>query len=202
MIQSRQTLSPGEDTVEQGLSPLDEGFVEFFVQMATSLSLPRSVGEIFGCLFIAEEPIAFDEVVDRLGISKGSASQGLKFLTGVGAVSVVYVPRDRRTFYRAETALREVFAGAIKESVRPHLESNRRLIADLEERIATETTRKNRSHYESRITSLQVWNEKSIQLLPILSSLFTVKIPSRLLRLLKRGGKRSDDFGLDRDEVE
>lgn len=192
--ESSQNVPPEAENTP-GLSPLDEGFVEFFVQMATSLSLPRSVGEIFGCLFIAEAPIPFDEVVARLGISKGSASQGLKFLAGVGAVSTVYVAKDRRTFYRAETALRKVFASAIQESIRPHLENNRRLIAELEERVAAQSDAANCDHYESRISSLRVWNEKSLQLLPVLTSLFTVRIPSRLRALLEREDRNAKDSG-------
>lgn len=68
-----------EDTTD-ALTPLEAEFVRFFVQMAGALVLPRSVGEIFGLLFAARDPVPFDEVASRLGISKGSASQGLAFL--------------------------------------------------------------------------------------------------------------------------
>ncbi|MEQ1842206.1 MAG: transcriptional regulator, partial [Verrucomicrobiales bacterium] len=81
-------VSPKQDPPSaEGLNSVEAEFVAFFVQMATALSLPRSVGEIFGYLFAADEPKPFDEVVSRLGISKGSASQGLKFLLGMGAIS-------------------------------------------------------------------------------------------------------------------
>ena len=70
--------------------------VEFFVHLGRYLSLPRSVGEIYGLLFAKGEAMTLDELVRRLGISKGSASQGLRLLRGVGAVRVGYRPGDRK----------------------------------------------------------------------------------------------------------
>ena len=41
------------------------------------LNLPRSVGELYGVLFIAENPMCLDDLRIKLNISKGSTSQGL-----------------------------------------------------------------------------------------------------------------------------
>ncbi len=86
--------------LRSGLNPVEAEFVRFFVHLATFLNLPRSVGELFGYLFAAESPRPFDEIVSALGISKGSASQGLKWLAQIGAITTVYVPRDRRNLLR------------------------------------------------------------------------------------------------------
>jgi len=172
--------SSHEPSMSMELDPVEAEFVRFFVQLATSLNLPRSVGEIFGFLFAAEEPRAFDEVVARLGISKGSASHGLKFLTKIGAISLVYVPRDRRTFYEAETSMRKLFSSALNESVRPHLEGNARLVEGIEERIAaaTDSAPANKAaHYRNRTASLRNWNDKALVLLPLLDKLFSLPAP-------------------------
>ncbi|PAW60954.1 MAG: hypothetical protein B9S36_07360, partial [Verrucomicrobiia bacterium Tous-C2TDCM] len=97
-----------EPLLAERLHPVEAEFVRFFVHLATTVGLPRSVGEIFGLLFASATPVAFDEVVSRLGISKGSASQGLRLLTKIGAVSQVYIQRDRRSFYEAETRMRQL----------------------------------------------------------------------------------------------
>jgi DNA-binding transcriptional regulator GbsR (MarR family) len=161
------------------LHPVESEFVRFFVHFATTLGLPRSVGEIFGFLFAAQDPIAFDEVVARLGISKGSASQGLRLLTKIGAVSQVYVPRDRRTFYVAETRMRQLFSSALRESVRPHLEGNSRLVESLEEQIDENAASLGpaAAHYRARAASLRAWNEKALVLLPLLDKLFSLPAP-------------------------
>lgn len=168
-----------EPSLSAGLDPVEGEFVRFFVQVATTLNLPRSVGEIFGFLFAADEPRPFDEVVARLGISKGSASHGLKFLTKIGAISLVYVPRDRRTFYEAETSMCKLFSSALNESVRPHLEGNARLVEGLEERIATAAPElgDKAAHYRNRTASLRNWNDKALVLLPLLDKLFSLPAP-------------------------
>lgn len=168
-----------EPRLAEGLHPVESGFVRFFIHLATALGLPRSVGEIFGFLFASEAPRAFDEVVARLGISKGSASQGLRLLTKIGAVSQVYVPRDRRSFYVAETQMRQLFSSALRESVRPHLEGNSRLVEQLEENIAghDDTLGPAAAHYRSRAASLRAWNEKALVLLPLLDELFSLPAP-------------------------
>ena len=171
---------PTSDTIPAtGLDPVESEFVRFFVQMATSLNLPRSIGEIFGFLFAADEPRPFDEVVARLGISKGSASHGLKFLVKIGAISQVYVPRDRRTFYEAETKMRTLFSSALNESVRPHLEGNARLIEGIETRIGEEAGAlgSKTEHYRHRVASLKGWTDKSLLLLPLLDKLFSLPAP-------------------------
>lgn len=172
--------APPPTSHETGLNAVESEFVRFFVHLATALGMPRSVGEIFGFLFSADSPRAFDEVVARLGISKGSASQGLRFLTRIGAVSQVYLPRDRRTFYEAETRMRQLFSNALRESVRPHLEGDSRLVATIEERIAEESGAlgsEATEHYRARAASLRGWNEKALQLLPLLDKLFSLPAP-------------------------
>ena len=171
---------PTSDTIPAtGLDPVESEFVRFFVQMATMLNLPRSIGEIFGFLFAADEPRPFEEVVARLGISKGSASHGLKFLVKIGAISQVYVPRDRRTFYEAETKMRTLFSSALNESVRPHLEGNARLIEGIETRIGEEAGAlgSKTEHYRHRVASLKGWTDKSLLLLPLLDKLFSLPAP-------------------------
>ncbi len=181
------------DQAGDGLSEIEAGFVVFFVKMAQALSLPRSIGEIFGLLFSSQQPVPFDEVVSRLGVSKGSASQGLRFLVKIGAASTVFVPRDRRTFYEAETSMRKLFSSALRESLRPHLEGNRTAIDSLEELVNAEgdLTPDEDLHYEARIASLRNWNQKALQLLPLLETLFSLSSPSALLERVKERNTRS-----------
>ena len=62
------------------LSDFDRSLVALGISAATAFSLPKSVGAIFGLAFASPQPLALDDFVERLEISKGSASQGLKFL--------------------------------------------------------------------------------------------------------------------------
>src|SRR5947207_5057055 len=78
------------------LTSLETEIIDFFVQLSRLLGQPRSLAEIYGLLFISARPLAMDHLIERLHLSKGSASQGLKFLRSIGAARTVYVPGDRR----------------------------------------------------------------------------------------------------------
>ena len=69
------------------LDPLERQVVDVFVDGVRVLGLPRSIGEIYGLLFISRTPLSLDDLVARLKISKGSASQGLRMLRNLGAVN-------------------------------------------------------------------------------------------------------------------
>ena len=87
-----------------GLAPLEAEAVDLFVGLAQVVGLPKSVGQIYGLLYISTVSLSLDEVAERLDISKGSASQGLKFLRQTGAVQVCEENGSRCDRYLAETA--------------------------------------------------------------------------------------------------
>jgi HTH-type transcriptional regulator, glycine betaine synthesis regulator len=75
---------------------LEVEIIDFFVQLSRLLGQPQSLAEIYGLLFISARPLAMDDLVERLHLSKGSTSQGLKLLRNIGAVKMVYVARFLR----------------------------------------------------------------------------------------------------------
>ena len=60
----------------------------FFAEVIQIFGVPKSVGQIYGLLYASPVPLSFSDIVERLGISKGSASQGLQFLRSLGAIKV------------------------------------------------------------------------------------------------------------------
>jgi DNA-binding transcriptional regulator GbsR (MarR family) len=149
------------------LSPFQRECIHLFVRAAQALSIPRSVGEIYGLLYSSREPMAMDDVIAALGISKGSASQGLRWLREVGAVRASYVVGDRRDHFVAETELRKLVFGILRESVEPHLQNGvehlDRLAGSLEE-LESAAERK---FADSRIQKLRRWHRFGAQILPL-----------------------------------
>lgn len=66
----------------------EEALVGFFIGAADLLGVPKSVGAIYGICFASPEPLSFSEINERLEISSGSISQGLKVLREVGALKI------------------------------------------------------------------------------------------------------------------
>src|SRR6056297_1692961 len=117
--------------MNENIEKLEHEVVELFVRLANLLSLPRSLGEIYGCLYISPDPMCMDDLIEKLSISKGSASQGLRALRNFGAIKTVYQPGDRRDFYEAECELRKLVSGFLKDQVNPHLDSGRERVQNM-----------------------------------------------------------------------
>ncbi len=145
---------------------LETEVIGLFVELSRMLGQPRSYAEIYGLIFISNRPLPMDDIIARLAISKGSASQGLRFLRKAGAVKMVYVAQDRRIYYEAVAELRHLAVGFLRDQILPRLESSRsRLdqIAELVRRLPPDERR----HVSARITMLQSWARKSRRFLPI-----------------------------------
>ncbi len=148
------------------LSELEVEIVDLFVRLAAMLNLPRSIGEIYGLLFLREDPLSMDDLVERLCISKGSTSQGLRILRNFGAVKTQYVPGQRREFYVAEVELRKLAAGFLKENVQPHLESGSQRLRAARELVNGEPPER-RAHLKERLDQLDRWNHRAKLMLPL-----------------------------------
>lgn len=104
----------------------------------------------------------------RLGMSLGSASQGLRFLKSIGAVRVTLLPGDRRDFFGAQTELRKLAVGLIKERLQPHLDSGDARI-DQMTRSAKKLPPGDRAVLLDRIEILKGWRRKATKVLPFIA---------------------------------
>lgn len=147
------------------LTPLEVEGIELFINFLRLVGLPKSIGEIYGLLFVSPRALPMDELMTRLGLSLGSASQGLRVLRSLGAVKLVYEPGDRRDFYTADLELSKFATVFLQEKVVPHLE---RAAVRLEkmERLAAEMPEGERKATRQRIARLRHWVEKGNSLLP------------------------------------
>lgn len=145
--------------------------IRFFVNLAHALSLPRSIGELYGTLFCAPVSLSFDQVVEQSGVSKGSASHGLRFLTSIGALHMVHLPGDRRTYYKAETAMRRLVDGFLRQTVEPHLRRGAEHLDRISRLLEQEPADSALLPLEERISHLMRWNRKAAELLPWLIQL-------------------------------
>ncbi len=150
------------------LTSLQQQVVDFFVDGVRVLGLPRSLGEIYGLLFIVAEPLSLDDLVRLLGISKGSASQGLRTLRALGAVRETGKSGERRTYYEPAVELKRLVGGFIREQVRPHLDSGKEKIRRLQETADRSVDPAEREFFTDRIDRLEAWMKRGGQVLPVL----------------------------------
>ena len=140
--------------------------IDLFLNAANSFGLPKSYGQIYGLLFCRDQPLAMDEVMQLLQISKGSASQGLRALRQLGAVSSLFAPGDRRERYMAEIRLRKLVGGFLREQADPHLEKGTSRLKQIESLVNDIDDVDARKRGARRHEILSGWHRQMSRLLP------------------------------------
>lgn len=144
--------------------------IDLFVRIAQFIGFPKSVGEIYGLLFTASIPLSLDDICEKLNMSKGSASQGLKALRGLHAIRTTYVPGDRRDRFELEGNIRTLMQGFLQERLEPG-------IRDLGLRIENLSTKVNalqngeKKRYNERLGKLRNWHKQTQKIMPAVERL-------------------------------
>ena len=140
----------------------------YFCRCADTIGLPRSLAQLYATLFLSEEPLAFEEIVARSGLSKASASTGLRDLERLHGVERVMVAQDRRSYYQAQLSLRRLLGAFVAETVKPGLHDGDRL---LREALVLATEGDHSEHFKARLHSLVAWHDQASEILPMLAVL-------------------------------
>lgn len=162
------------EDVEGGVTEFEDQVISFFCDGVRLLGLPRSIGEIYGLLYVTESPLSLDDLVARLDISKGSVSQGLRQLRQIGAVIETTGPQARRVYYEPNIELKQLVSGFIKEQVRPHLASGETKLTGLRDQFELLTDHlpsEQVDFYEMRLSRLGRWTSRARLVLPVLQKL-------------------------------
>jgi DNA-binding transcriptional regulator GbsR (MarR family) len=146
---------------------------DYFTSFAQMMGFPKSVGQIYGLLFMSVEPIPMEAVMTRLGISKGSASQGLNLLKDLGAVQSIRVSGDRREHFEADFDVSRMIHHFIGEKLKPriqHGEERLEKMSDLISQMPEESSV--RMSAEGRLKALRKWQNRGKGVLPLIQRFF------------------------------
>jgi DNA-binding MarR family transcriptional regulator len=89
-------------------------FIELWGRMAASWGVPRSMAEVHALLFVDGGMLNTDQLMAKLGISRGNASMTTRTLVEWGIVTRVHNREDRRDYFRAEQDVWTLFATVIR----------------------------------------------------------------------------------------
>ena len=140
--------------------------VDFFVDAAELLGVPKSVAAIYGIVFASPVPLSFADIEARLDISKGSVSQGLRALREVGAVKEVSAAADRAEVFEPDLEMRKMVQRFLENRLVRQLETGGTQLEQLAKALP-----KGRDSaaavLRTRVKQLQNWNSKAQALLPV-----------------------------------
>ena len=143
----------------------------FFAEIAQLFGISKSVGQIYGLLYASPQPLGFSAIVERLEISKGSASQGLQLLRSLGAINEAEAKDGtaRGVAYEAELSLRQLVTGVLQERLAPLASAGAQRLKRLKDLAAQSP--ENAPFYLDRTKQLENWRKRFTTVTPLLTAL-------------------------------
>jgi DNA-binding transcriptional regulator GbsR (MarR family) len=145
----------------------EQSVVAYFLDAADLLGVPKSLAVIYGICFASTDPLSPAEIRARVDLSAGSLSQGLRFLTGLGAIIEVSVPGERAARYAPDTELRKLLIHYLERRVEAQLDAGQVSLKAMKANVPKCLGAKSKI-LKSRVESLSGWHRKSRALMPLL----------------------------------
>lgn len=151
-------------------------FIEVAGRVCQIVGLPRSVGQVYGLLYLSPRPLALDDIAEQLSISKASVSTGTRQLAAWQAIRQVWVPGDRRDHFEAAGDLREllrsVYSGFFSQKYAKTGRKLEVLLATLDaERREGAVSRDDHDFCKERLAHLVRIQTRASKLLPLVEKL-------------------------------
>ncbi|HJT77507.1 MAG TPA: MarR family transcriptional regulator [Gemmataceae bacterium] len=95
--------------LERRLKDVEEEFVGLWRTMSSLWGISPTMAEIHGLLYVTGAALSMDDIMARLGISRGNVSMNLSKLVEWGLVKRVHQRGDRRDYYESLGDVWEIF---------------------------------------------------------------------------------------------
>lgn len=164
-------MAPPSGLVLAGSRPaaavaFEAAVVDFFVDAADLLGVPKSVAAIYGLVFGSSEPLTFADIEERLDISKGSVSQGLRVLREVGALKEVSGDHDRAARFEPDLEMRKLIARFLEQRLMKQLDAGKGRLDELNKAVGSLGNGEAKILRE-RLSQLKGWHTKARALVPV-----------------------------------
>mgnify|MGYP001568882648 CR=1 FL=1 len=132
-----------------------------------SLGMGRVLGQIYAYCYFSPDPQTLDALTAGLGISKGSASMGVRQLEQWGALESVWVKGDRKDYYRARDAFGRILKHIVQDMAGKRIEASATALKDaereLEQRAAAANGRltEEEAFIRQRLAGIRSFQEKT-----------------------------------------
>lgn len=93
-------------------------FITLWGEMASTWGVNRTMAKIHALLYCVERPLNTDQIMERLGVSRGNANMNLRSLVEWDLVTKTQPSNSRKDYYRAEKDVWHITARIIEERQR------------------------------------------------------------------------------------
>ncbi|MFD1787216.1 GbsR/MarR family transcriptional regulator [Sphingomonas floccifaciens] len=176
--------------------PDAKAFILHWGEMGTQWGVNRSVAQVHALLYLSEDPLTADAIVDALTLARSNVSTALKELQGYRIVRRVHVEGDRRDHFIAETDLWDMLMRIAEERKRREIDPTIALLGELAERLRKDDTAP--AHLRQRVArmheflgTLGGWYDQ-VRVLPKPTLVALMKMGGRIAKFLPGKSKKAD----------
>src|SRR5271169_2192205 len=121
------------------LEQIEDEFVELWNNMASLWGISPTMARIHGLLYITGASLSMDDIMARLGISRGNVSMNLSKLLEWGLVKRVHKRGDRREYFVSISDVWEMFTLVANQRKRREIDPILMTLRHCREELAPET---------------------------------------------------------------
>jgi HTH-type transcriptional regulator, glycine betaine synthesis regulator len=122
-----QNQAQSQAQIRAQLIESQDRFIASWGRMGSVWGISRTMAEVHALLYITGEPMCTDEIMERLGVSRGNVSMSVRSLLEWAVIEKVRLPADRKEYFQAEqdvwSMLRAISRERIKREVDPLLDA-------------------------------------------------------------------------------
>jgi DNA-binding transcriptional regulator GbsR (MarR family) len=121
------------------LDAVEEAFVGLWRSMSSLWGISPTMAEIHGLLYITGAALSMDDIMARLGISRGNVSMNLSKLAEWGLIRRVHKRGDRRDYYESLRDVWEMFTLVASQRKRREIDPILNTLRQCREQLSAET---------------------------------------------------------------
>ena len=129
-------------------------FILEWERMSSSWGINRTMAQIHALLFVSGQPLEVNEIIQRLGISRGNASMNLRELMDWGIVKRFRRPGDRKDTYVSETEPWQMFIRVVRERKRREIDPTADAIRECLSKLPASDTSEDAEVLRARLEGL------------------------------------------------
>ncbi len=165
-----------------------EHFIQGMSRISHFWGFPKAMGAIYGAIYLSATAVSLDELVEQVGVSKGTVSANVRTLERMGMVHKQIQLGDRKDYYVAETDFWKIARGVLREREQSEFDQALRTVGEsmalLEETGADVATA---VFYRERMQAMQSFFNSLDNLVATLIALDDLRSKS-VQKLFGRGG--------------
>ena len=149
-------------------------FVDLCGSAAQGFGFARSIGEIYGFLYLSANPVSAQHLVDELALSKASVSTGTRQLLALGFVRKVWKRDQRRDYFEAEIEIWGLMSMAYERVIKIRAHEAKRQLSMVQETLGTERDIMSNEEYalmKERLDNLEKFKSRAKKFMPLIEKL-------------------------------